>query len=218
MMFIWYVCYWLTWAPRRWLRRSAGVLIRWRRGQVKQDQDPNTGMDLATATVTAMDNNWDLQLSPWCQGGTFAEASSSVKTASDWNRWKKLEEDGRRRNPQDLKDCSAMLSLNFIFLGLCDAVGAVHRLQRIMDPARARGQCTSFRRGSKQTAPTGPTGSPGLEMLQVSTGTTPGIWRANMAIPWLVIHKLYHIFYNIMRIKHYYKWLCMTYEYVHIIV
>ena len=126
MMFIWYVCYWLTWAPRRWLRRSAGVLIRWRRGQVKQDQDPNTGMDLATATVTAMDN-WDLQLSPWCQGGTFAEASSSVKTASDWNRWKKLEEDGRRRrNPQDLKDCSAMLShaqpcsamlsLSFIFI------------------------------------------------------------------------------------------------------
>lgn len=46
----------------------------------------------------------------------------------------------------------------------------LQKLQRIMDPARARGQRTSFRRGSKQTAPTGPTGSPGLEMLQVSTG------------------------------------------------
>ena len=144
----------------------------------------------------------------FCRSFKLSENCIRLKQMEKAGRgWKKKKKSpGPQRLLSHAQPCSAMLiHFHFGSFWLCDAVGAVHRLQRVMDPARARGQRTSFRRGSKQTAPTGPTGSPGLEMLQVSTGTAPGIWRANMAIPWLVIHKLYHIFYNIMRIKHYYK-------------
>lgn len=126
--------------------------------------------NLATATVTAMDLATET-----CSLVLGAKAELLQKLQAQWKlhqietdgkSWKRMEEEIPRTS-KIAQPCSALIIFS---MGCGATVRAVHRLQRIMDPARARGQRISIRRGSKQTAP--PTGSPGLEMLQVSTGTT----------------------------------------------